>query len=160
MTASSRVQRLLVLVLVMLVVAIGVVLLVGKPSQPASTAASSPATGSQFDGPTFPGGLHAANFSLLDQSGHRVTLSSYRGKVVVLTFIHSLCHDACPFMVEQVKGALNTLAANGRGVPVIGISVAPSEDTVASRRAFLAKHRMAGRLAFLSGPPAALRAAW
>src|SRR2546421_886318 len=151
MTASSTVQRLLVLVLVMLVVAIGVVLLVGKPSQPASTAASSPATGSQFDGPTFPGGLHAANFSLLDQSGHRVTLSSYRGKVVVLTFIHSLCHDACPFMVEQVKGALNQLPASYGAVPAIGVSVAPAEDTPANRRRFLAKHQMTGRLAFVGG---------
>jgi protein SCO1/2 len=80
--------------------------------------------------------------------------------VVVLTFIHSLCHDTCPFMVEQIKGGLNELPDGGRGVTAIGITVAPAEDTVAHRRAFLARHDMAGRLAFLSGSVAALRTVW
>ena len=35
-----------------------------------------------------PPGLRAADFSLTDQTGHRVTLSRYRGHVVILTFIH------------------------------------------------------------------------
>jgi protein SCO1/2 len=104
--------------------------------------------------------LRAANFSLLDQYGHRVTLAQYRGKVVVLTFIHSKCHDTCPFMVEQIKGALNDLPGSGRGLPVIGISVAPAEDTRASRREFLARHEMTGRLAFLGGTAAELRPIW
>ena len=54
-----------------------------------------------------------------------MSLSQYRGHVVVLTFIHSLCHDTCPFMVEQIKGALNELPGNGRGIPAIGVSVEP-----------------------------------
>ncbi len=83
----------------------------------------------------------AANFSLRDQDGHLVSLAQYRGHVVVLTFIHSLCKDACPFMVEQIKGALNTLPGQGSGVPAIGVSVDPAEDTPANRRAFLASTR-------------------
>jgi len=43
----------------------------------------------------------------------RVSLSAGRGKVVVLTFIHSLCHDTCPFMAEQIKGTLNDLSDSG-----------------------------------------------
>jgi protein SCO1/2 len=78
----------------------------------------------------------------------------------VLTFIHSLCHDTCPFMVEQIKGALNDLPASGAGVPVIGVSVAPSEDTPAHRRQFLARHQMTGRIAFVSGSPEVLRPVW
>jgi protein SCO1/2 len=104
--------------------------------------------------------LRAANFSLTDQSGRRVTLFSYRGHVVVLTFIHSLCHDTCPFMVEQIKGALNTLPASGQGVPAIGVSVAPAEDTVAHRVRFLRRHDMGGRLAFLNGPLGVMRHVW
>jgi protein SCO1/2 len=79
---------------------------------------------------------------------------------VVLTFIHSLCHDTCPFMVEQIKGALNDLPHSGRGVPAIGVSVAPTEDTVARRRRFLAKHQMTGRLAFVNGKLPAMRRVW
>jgi cytochrome oxidase Cu insertion factor (SCO1/SenC/PrrC family) len=143
-------------VLCMLLAGIGVVLLTHSGSQSPST----PTSSSRFDGPTMPPGLRAANFSLLDQTGHRVTLSAYRGQVVVLTFIHSQCKDACPFMVEQIKGALNELPNQGRGIPAIGISVAPSEDTARNRRAFLARHELTGRLAFLSGPLGDLNRVW
>jgi protein SCO1/2 len=156
MVASSTAQRGLLLILVGLLVAIGIVLVTHRSSPSVRLANAS----SQFDGPTMAPGLRAANFSLLDQNGRRVTLSRYRGKVVVLTFIHSLCHDACPFMVEQIKGALNDLPKNGANVPTLGVSVDPLQDTVAHRRAFLAKHEMTGRLAFLNGPVAVLRRVW
>jgi len=145
MVASSRAQRILFVVLVALLTAIAVVLLIG----PASSSPT-PIAGSRFDGPTFPAGLRAANFSLTDQSGRRVTLARYRGHVVVLTFIHSLCKDTCPFMVEQIKGALNDLPNAGRGVPAIGVSVEPAQDTDHNRKAFLSRHELTGRLAFVA----------
>lgn len=158
MIAGSVMQRALLLVLIALLVAIGVVLITDR--HPTTSAAVGTTSHSPFDGPTMPPGLHAANFTLLDQNGQRVTLSQYRGRVVVLTFIHSLCHDTCPFMVEQIKGALNDLPDGGRNVPAIGVSVDPSEDTVANRRMFLAKHQMTGRMAFLNGPMRAMRQIW
>jgi protein SCO1 len=154
---SSTAQRVLLLVLVGLLAAIVVVLLINRPSGEVPTAAI---VSSPFDGPTMPPGLRAANFSLVDQNGHRVTLSQYRGRVVVLTFIHSLCRDTCPFMVEQIKGGLNDLPDNGRNVPALGVSVQPAQDTVANRRAFLAKHDLTGRMAFLNGPLTAMRRVW
>jgi protein SCO1/2 len=153
--ASAKLQRTLMLVLVALVVAIVAILMTNRSSPSSFTQAKS-----EFAGPTMPPGLRAANFSLLDQSGHRVTLAHDRGKVVVLTFIHSLCRDTCPFMVEQIKGALNLLPQNGRNIPAIGVSVDPREDTVANRRAFLAKHDLTGRMAFVSGPLRAMRRVW
>jgi protein SCO1 len=155
---ATPVQRILVLVLVSLLLAIGVVLVSNGSSDTRAPALA--ANHSQFVGPTMPPGLHAANFSLVDQNGRRVTLSQYRGRVVVLTFIHSLCRDTCPFMVEQIKGALNDLPSSGAGVPVIGVSVAPSEDTPANRKHFLARHQMTGRLAFVNGPLSAMRHVW
>ena len=156
MAASAKLQRVLMLILTGLLVAIVAVLLADRGSSADRVAATS----SQFDGPTMAPGLHAANFSLVDQSGRRVTLSRYRGRVIVLTFIHSLCRDTCPFMVEQIKGALNDLPNDGRGVPTIGVSVDPSQDTVAHRREFLAKHEMTGRLAFVNGPARVMRRVW
>jgi protein SCO1/2 len=158
MITSSALQRVLLLVLVGLLVAIGAVILSSRSSggrQPTGAV-----TQSRFDGPTLPPELRGANFSLRDPSGRTVTLSQYRGHVVVLTFIHSKCHDTCPFMVEQIKGALNDLPGDGAAIPAIGISVAPSEDTPASRRQFLAKHQMSGRLEFLSGSLLALKRVW
>jgi protein SCO1/2 len=156
MVASSKAQRVLVVVLVALLTAIAVVLV----TRPSSSSSDTPTASTEFDGPTMPAGLRAANFSLTDQYGHRVTLSHYRGHVVVLTFIHSLCKDTCPFMVEQIKGALNDLPDSGRGVPTVGVSVAPAEDTVHNRKAFLAKHELTRRLSFVSGSMSAMRRVW
>jgi protein SCO1/2 len=156
MLASAKLQRVLMLVLVALLAAIGVILVIGRDPGSGSTATAE----SKFDGPPLPANLRAANFSLVDQHGHRVTLSRERGKVVVLTFIHSLCHDTCPFMVEQIKGALNDLPHGGTGVPTIGVSVAPAEDTVRSRRHFLNQHQMDARLSFVNGPMTAMRRIW
>jgi protein SCO1/2 len=145
-------------VLVALVAAIGAVLLSGGSSKPSGAAFTGPH--GPFDGPTLPPHLRAANFSLVDQNGHRVTFSSYRGRVVILTFMHSLCKEACPLMAEQIKGALNDLPNAGRGIPAIAVSVDPKEDTPANRRHFLAKYQMTGRLEFLNGPVATLREVW
>jgi protein SCO1/2 len=156
MLASAKLQRGLMVVLVALLAAIGVILLSSRSPGGGSTATAQ----SEFDGPPLPANLRAANFSLVDQHGRRVTLSRDRGKVVVLTFIHSLCHDTCPFMVEQIKGALNDLPHAGRGVPTIGVSADPSEDTPANRNRFLTKHEMDARMAFLNGPMPAMRRIW
>jgi protein SCO1 len=156
---ATPVQRLLLLVLVSLLAAIGVVLLTSHSSESAPTPQAS--SNSPFAGPTMPPGLHAANFSLVDQNGRRVSLSEDRGRVVVLTFIHSLCKDTCPFMVEQIKGALNDLVESGQAVPpTIGVSVAPGEDTRANRQKFLAQHQMTGRIEFVSGPLRLMRPLW
>jgi protein SCO1 len=150
---SSFLQRAMLGVLIALLTAIGAILLTGRGS-PAQVSRS------PFMGPTMPPNVHAAGFSLTDQNGRRVALAQYRGRVVVLTFIHSLCHDACPLMVEAIKGALNDLPASSSGIPAIGISVAPAEDTVTRRRSFLRMHEMAGRLSFLNGPLFELRRVW
>ncbi len=155
MLTGSTLQRMLLLALVSLLAAIAVVLISGRPGSSALT----PPRHSEFNGPTLPPGLRAADFSLTDQTGRRVTLSRYRGHVVILTFIHSLCHDTCPFMVEQIKGALNTLPGTP-SVPAIGISVAPREDNVVNRQRFLRRHGVSGRLAFVNGPIPAMRRVW
>jgi protein SCO1/2 len=158
MLSSVKLQRVLSVVLVGLIGAIVVVLLTGQGSprhQPGVSHISSP-----FVGPSMPADLRAPNFTLSDQHGKRVTLDHDRGHVVVLTFIHSLCKDACPFMTEEIKGALNELRGRGAGVPAIGVSVDPRQDTVAHRDHFLAVHEMTRRMEFLNGPEASMKRVW
>ena len=159
MLASMKVQRVLMVVLVCLLAAI-VAITVSQKSGSGGQGASAATTRSPFDGPTMPPNLKATDFTLRNVNGRYVSLAADRGTVVVLTFIHSLCHDACPFMVEQIKGALNTLPGNGAGVEAIGVSADPSEDTVHNRDMFLAKHEMTGRMSFLNGPMAQMRHIW
>jgi protein SCO1/2 len=156
--STAAVQRTLIGLLIALLVAIGVVL----ASRAGSTASPSPAAShaGPFLGPTLPGGLRAGPFTLRDQRGRPVSLGQLRGRVVILTFIHSHCKDACPLMVEDIKGALNQMGSGAAGIAAVGISVQPAEDTAASRAAFMRRHGMDQRMAFLSGPQRALQAVW
>jgi len=158
MTASRSgvTERVLVGVLLLLLVAIAVVLLGrGGSNHPGSTVGAN-----QLEGPTLPPHLVAKNFSLTDQNGGRITLSQYRGQVVVLTFMHSLCKGACPLMANQILGALNDLPYGGRNVPAMAISVDPKQDTPANRRKFIAKMHLTGRFNFLNGPMSVMRKIW
>lgn len=114
----------------------------------------------RFDGPTLPAGLRAAPFSLRDQNGQRTTLAQYRGQVVVLSFMYSHCHDTCPLMATEIRGALAELGRRGRRVPVLAISVDPAHDTPASARAFLTREGLSGRMRFLLGSRRQLTPVW
>lgn len=155
MLAGAKLQGALLLVLVALLAAIAFVLVTHRAHD-----SGPPPVRSAFDGPTMPPHLRAPDFTLTDQNGRRVSLAADRGKVVVVTFIHSLCHDTCPFMVEQIKGALNDLPGNGRNVPAIGVSADQREDTPHNRRAFLAAHQMTGRMEFVNGSLPTMRQVW
>jgi protein SCO1/2 len=110
-----------------------------------------------FDGAAIPAGRPAAGFTLTDQNGSRVSLSSYRGRVTILAFPYSTCGAACILIAEQIRGALDEL---GRPVPVLMISSDPRADTPASVRRFLAQTSLTGRVRYLSGSTAQLQAVW
>lgn len=157
MLASAKVQRGLLGVLVLLLAAIAAVLVVDRVTVSPSSHPAADIT--ELDGNSLPN-VRATNFTLTNQNGTRVTLSHDRGHVVVLTWIHSLCKDDCPFMVEQIKGALNLLPGRGKGVDVIGVSVEPGQDTIHNRRHFLALHEMTGRMDFVNGPERVMKRVW
>ena len=51
----------------------------------------------------------APGFTLTDQQGHRVTLASLRGKVVVLQFMDPHCTDICPLVSQEFVDAYHDL---------------------------------------------------
>jgi protein SCO1 len=136
----------------------------GTTSSPASTGgsagagspASTPSAGG-FDGAAIPPGAPARDFTLRDQNGAQVSLSSTRGKVTILAFPYSTCGAACVVIAEQIRGALDEL---GRPVPVLLVSADPAADTPARVRRFLARTSLAGRVQYLTGPLAQLRQVW
>jgi len=113
-----------------------------------------------FAGPSMPRNLRAADFTLTDQSGRRVRLADTRGRVVVLTFLHSRCHSTCPVTVQTIRGALDDIGAQRRGVDVLAVSVAPAEDTPASVRRFVTVQHAGGFLRYLVGTRAELAPVW
>jgi protein SCO1 len=114
-------------------------------------------SGTGFAGALRPAGIPVHDFSLRDQDGRRATLSRYRGRPVVVTFMYSTCRDTCPIQAQQIRGALDDV---GKDLPVLAVSVDPAHDTPETARAFLLKTQMTGRMRFLMGSRAQLAPIW
>ena len=138
--------------------AIAAVLLNGSSgSHRPAPAGFSETSNSGFDGAALPPGRRAPEFTLHDRAGAPVSLSSYRGHVVMLAFVYSTCGRVCVLLAQQIRGALDELP---KPVPVLLISAEPSADTAASIAAFLSEVSLTGRVRYLTGPAAVLRAIW
>ncbi|HTA36967.1 MAG TPA: SCO family protein [Solirubrobacteraceae bacterium] len=124
---------------------------------PTSAPAAATPSASGFDGAAIPPGAPARDFTLSDQRGARVSLSSTRGKVTILAFPYSTCGDACVVIAEQIRGALDELA---KPVPVLLVSADPQADTPARVRRFLARTSLTGRVQYLTGSLAQLQPIW
>jgi protein SCO1/2 len=133
----------------------------GTASRSPSPASSSAGPESGFDGAAFPGSIPAPSFTLSDQSGRAVSLSDYRGRVVVLTFLYSTCGATCVVIAQQIRGALNELEDEHARVPaVLIVSADPAADTAARVRRFLAEESLTGRVEYLTGPLSRLQPIW
>jgi protein SCO1 len=124
---------------------------------PGESAAAAPETGSGFDGAALPQPPPAYDFTLTDTAGRSVSLGTMRGKVVVLAFLSPACGRTCVLIAQQIRGALDELAAP---VPVLVVSIDPAADTPSRRQAFLAAASLSGRALFLSGPAGRLEPVW
>ena len=97
---------------------------------------------------------------LNDSLGHRVDLSQYRGKAVLVTFIYDHCPDICPLIVGNLHTAQAELGPKASDLQIIAVSVDPRGDTPKTVKAFLAAHQMTGRMEYLIGSPAQLERTW
>lgn len=123
----------------------------GKHAAPRSSAPSA------FGGATLPSGLHAPDFTLTDQDGQKLSISSERGRILMLTFLSTSCGRRCIVLAQQIRGALDEL---GRAVPVLAVSTDPAADTPSRIARFLARVSLAGRVRYLTGAPAELSRIW
>jgi protein SCO1 len=110
-----------------------------------------------FAGALRPPAMPASDFTLVDQDGRAVAVRSYRGQVVVVTFMYSTCQDTCPITAQQIRGALDDLPHD---VPTLAISVDPVNDTQVNMRSFLVRQHLSGRMEFLRGTASELGPVW
>jgi protein SCO1/2 len=106
--------------------------------------------------PPFP----APDFKLNDQFDQPVALSSYRGKVVVLTFLYTNCPDACPLITEKIHQAYDQLGGDTNRLAILAVTVDPQRDTTAQVRAYSVQKDMLQKWHFLVGTPAQLAPVW
>jgi protein SCO1/2 len=112
---------------------------------------------SPFLGATLPPRVYVPQFTLKDQDGKPVSMSQYRNKPLVVTYLYTHCKETCPIQAQMIRGALDDL---GHDIPALAISVDPFQDTQASARAFLRKAKMTGRMRFVLGTRRQLQPIW
>ena len=101
----------------------------------------------------------APEFSLISQDGGHVALADFRGKVVAVTFIYTLCTTTCPALTPMMSFVQDQLGPDfGTKIVFVSITVDPERDTpqVLKEYARAVGANLAG-WTFLTGPPDAIR---
>jgi protein SCO1/2 len=103
----------------------------------------------------------APALDLRNYTGEPVNIDSYRGKVVLVTFLYTTCPDICPLIASDLRIALNEMGSKlASKVQIIAVSVDPRVDTRKAVAAFLARHGMTGRMKYLIGSARELARVW
>jgi protein SCO1 len=106
------------------------------------------------------GGTPAPNFTLTDQTGQKISLSQFRGKAVVLTFMYTHCPDVCPLTAEHLHTTMQQLGSQAKDVAVVAVSTDPKRDDQAAALNFTKAHNMQDYWHYLIGSNKELSAVW
>lgn len=104
----------------------------------------------------------APGFTLTDQTGRPVSLASFRGRSVVLTFMDSHCTDICPLVSREFIDARKDLGPVARKVVFIAVNVNPYHRRIADVASFSSAQRLdsIGSWHFVTGSLRELRTVW
>lgn len=81
----------------------------------------------------------AAEFSLVSHLGTQTRLSTFRGRVVLLTFVYANCPGACPLVTGKFLGLHRELKRRAGGRPqvqLLSVTVDPQSDNAAALAAY------------------------
>ena len=102
----------------------------------------------------------APDIRLTNQFGQPMSLSQFRGKVVILGFEDSECTTVCPLTTQSMVLAKELLGKAGENVQLLGVDANPQATSVADVMSYSRVHGMVNQWDFLTGPAAQLRATW
>ncbi|HEV2582210.1 MAG TPA: SCO family protein, partial [Ktedonobacteraceae bacterium] len=152
---ASRLSVVILALLVILVVALFSLRdSFGSPGGLGQSGVSSGLQGTELDGITAP------DFRLKDQFGREVSLSQFRGKPVVVTFLYTHCPGVCPLIADQLHATALGLGKDVGRVAFLAVSVDPQHDTPASAIHFSNVHKMTRYWHYLMGTRDQLTPVW
>jgi cytochrome oxidase Cu insertion factor (SCO1/SenC/PrrC family)/thiol-disulfide isomerase/thioredoxin len=102
----------------------------------------------------------APNFTLTDERGRKVSLRSFRGRVVMLAFNDSQCTTICPLTTSAMVQARRALGPAGSRVALLGVDANPQATSVHDVLSYSQLHGLLGQWHFLTGSLAQLRRVW
>lgn len=116
---SRSISRLIFGSILGLVVLAGLVVLLGMVFKPYT-----------FHGMVLQSPERATNFTLTSHMGQPVSLSDFKGQLVMLYFGYTTCPDVCPTTLAELKQARQALGKRSDEVQVLMVTVDPERDTV------------------------------
>jgi protein SCO1 len=125
-----------------------------------SVPAPSQALGQQLDLQVPPTILHT---NLVSSSGQHLDLGAFRGKVLVISVMMTLCQEVCPLDTANVVASARAVERAGLGdkVQFASITIDPQRDTPARLRAYRRLYAPApADWTLLTGDKAALSGLW
>jgi cytochrome oxidase Cu insertion factor (SCO1/SenC/PrrC family) len=127
---------------------------VNKTADPITAESLSGSSG-QFDTP-------APDFTLTSQYGRPVSLSSLRGKVVLLTFLDPVCTTDCPVIAAEMRVADTLLGSKAADAELVSVVANPTYTSLAYTRAFDAQEGLntVPNWLYLTGTVSQLAAVW
>jgi cytochrome oxidase Cu insertion factor (SCO1/SenC/PrrC family) len=105
-------------------------------------------------------GMKAPDITLVNQFGQPMSLSQFRGRVVILAFSDSECTTVCPLTTQSMVLAKELLGKAGDSVQLLGVDANPDATTVSDVMAYSRAHSMVNQWDFLTGSDAQLKAVW
>lgn len=106
------------------------------------------------------GNQPAPNFQLTDQNGKQVSLSQFKGKPVIVTFLYTHCPDICPLTAEHLHSTLLKMGSDAKNVGILAVSTDPLRDDQAAATQFTEAHNMQNYWHFLVGSETQLAPIW
>jgi cytochrome oxidase Cu insertion factor (SCO1/SenC/PrrC family) len=125
-----------------------------------NTAQTSALTTNQNLDPGVKLSVPAPDFTLTDQFGQPVSMRSFRGKVVILTFNDSECTTICPLTTVALTDAKAMLGAAGSQVQLLSVDANPKAISVEDVMSYSQLHGMLYKWHFLTGSLAQLQSVW
>jgi cytochrome oxidase Cu insertion factor (SCO1/SenC/PrrC family) len=135
------------------------------PAAAAAAATTSPLSEAAESNPnidlgTSLGSTPAPDFRLVNQFGQPVSLSQFRGKVVLLSFEDAECTDVCPLTTQSMVLAKELLGKAGDSVQLLGVDVNAGASAVSDVMAYSRVHGLVNEWDFTTGPVAQLKKTW
>ena len=130
-------------------------------SAPSDSAASAAAMANpDLDLGTSMGNKPAPDFRLVNQFGQPMSLSQFRGRVVMLSFEDSECTTVCPLTTQSMELAKEMLGSAGKSVQLLGVDANPDAIGVSNVKAYSQVHGLTNQWDFLTGSLSQLKAVW
>jgi len=102
----------------------------------------------------------APNFTLTDQFDRPISLTSFRGKVVLLDFNDAQCTTICPLTTTAMVDARRMLGSAGSKVALVGVDANKRAISIKDVRSYSELHGMTHAWEFGTGPLTQLERVW